>query len=85
VEKLEDRRVLAIIWANEFGTGVDDPHFNSYATNETIARQIVNRAIDDWNAIITDQNFDNDNNPVTHDFALKVFGKNKGDGSHFLT
>ncbi len=73
LECLEDRRMLAIIWANELGTGADDPHFNNYFANEAVARQIVDRAINDWNTIITDQNFDNDNNPATNNFALKIF------------
>jgi hypothetical protein len=65
------------MWANEFGTGSDDPEFNDfYDANETVARQIVNRAISDWNRVILDQNWDNDNNPATNGtFSLKVFAR----------
>lgn len=78
-EQLEDRRLLAIVWANEFGTGQDDPDFNDvYALNEVVARAIVNRAIDDWNAIVPDQDFDNDSNPLTNKFQLRVFADDLG-------
>ncbi len=56
-EQLEEKRLLAITWANQFGTGADDPVFNlEYGANEVIARALVNRAIDDWNKVILDQN-----------------------------
>jgi len=66
LEQLEDKRLLAIVWANEFGTGADDPDFDDvYGADEVVARAIVNRAIDDWGSVITDFNYDNDNNPNT--------------------
>ena len=78
-EQMEDRCLLAIVWANEFSTNTDDPLFDDvYLDNEVVARAIVNRAIDDWNAVITDQDFDNDNNPATNDFQLNVFAKSIG-------
>ena len=81
LEQLEDKRLLAIVWANEFGTGLNDPDFDDeYLADEFIARAIVNRAIDDWNAVVTDQNFDNDNNDETNDFQLNVFADDLGDG-----
>ena len=62
------------MWANEFGAGADDPHFDDeYGANEVIARDLVNRAIDDWNSIILDQNWDNDDDPeTTPDYQLTV-------------
>ena len=59
--------MLAIVWANEFGTGNDNPSFDDeYLDNEVVARQIVNRAIDDWNAVINDFNYDgNDDGVIT--------------------
>ena len=54
------------MWANEFDTGANDPNFdNEYLTNEVIARAIVNRAIADWNEVITSFNYaeDADTNP----------------------
>ncbi len=78
-EQLEDKRLLAIVWANEFDTGLNDPSFdNEYLADEVVARSIVNRAIDDWNAVITDQDFDNDNNPATNDFQLNVLADTIG-------
>ncbi len=78
MEALEDRRLLAITWANEFGTGSENPDFGIYGTNEIYAREIVNRAIKDWSAVITDFNFDGDNNPATSNslnntYSLHIF------------
>ena len=64
-EQLEDKRLLAIVWANEHDIGANDPQFNTYGLNEATARTIVNRAIDNWEAVITDFNYDGDNNPNT--------------------
>jgi len=75
IEQLEDKRLLAIVWANEFGTAAqgNDPGLGTYGANEVYAREIVNRAIDDWNSVITDQNFDNDNDPLTNNgFLLNI-------------
>lgn len=72
-EMLEERSMLAIVWGNEFAPNDGNAFAQRYGANEVIARQIVNRAIDDWNAVILDQNFDNDNNPATNsDFMLNV-------------
>jgi predicted outer membrane repeat protein len=78
LERLEERRLLTITWANEFAIGVDDPNFDIYGTEEVHARSLVNRAIDDWEAILRDFNFDNDNNPQTSnflddDYTLDIF------------
>ncbi len=72
-EQLEDKRLLAIVWSNEFATGVDDPNFdNVYVANEDTARALVNRAIIDWNNVIADQNFDNNGIASDNPFMLKV-------------
>jgi hypothetical protein len=79
-EHLEEKRLLAIVWSNQFGTGSDDPEFNDfYGANEAVARQLVNRAIADWNKVILDQDWDNDSNPATNGtFGLKVFARDLG-------
>jgi hypothetical protein len=72
-ESLENRRLLAIMWANEPVTsGPDDPNFDIYGPNEQSARAAVKRAIADWNNVILDQNFDLDSNPATNNFELNV-------------
>ena len=77
IEKLESRDLLAIIWANEFVTsGPDDPNFDTCLTNEPIARQIVNRAIDDWESVIRDFRYDSDGDPATNNtFNLTVIAE----------
>ena len=80
IELLEDKRLLAIVWTNQFETGVNNPLnplFNTYGTNEAVARQLVNRAIGDWNKVILDQNWDNDNIPSTNGtYSLRVSPRN---------
>lgn len=67
-EQLEDRRLLAILWANE--ATVD---FSNYGVYEPLAREAVQRAIRDWEAVITDFNYDGDNNPATNNtFNLSI-------------
>jgi hypothetical protein len=82
IERLENRRLLAIIWANEFVTsGPDNPDFAIYSSNnEAVARQIVNRAISDWNAVLTNFNYAEDsdanpNNNLNNTFNLKVLAQ----------
>lgn len=61
-ECLEDRRLLAIVWDNA-GT---NNFVNTYGTgNAAIATQLISRAIDDWNRVISDFNFNGDGNPQT--------------------
>ncbi len=62
IEPLEERRLLAIVWTNEFSNNFS----TIYGTNSAIATQLVNRAIDNWEAVITDFNYDGDNNPLTN-------------------
>jgi len=74
IEQLEDKRLLTIVWANEFGTNDFD---TEYGADEVIARTIVNRAIDDWNSVLTSFNYaeDNDANPsnnLNDEFQLNV-------------
>jgi len=75
-EQFEVKRMLAVIWANEFDTGINNPQFGQvYGANEVHARALVNRAINDWNQVILDQDFDNDSNPDTNHFMLNVFAQ----------
>src|SRR5262249_43538479 len=59
VELLEARRLLSnIVWTNRGGTGSDTDNFAAtYGTNATAARAIVDRAIDDWQKVIVDFNY----------------------------
>lgn len=57
-ECLENRRLLAIDWANR---GADN--FGALGANATLAREIVDRAINDWAAVIADFNYDGDDDP----------------------
>jgi hypothetical protein len=50
-EQFEDRRLLAISWAN-----AATADFSLYRTNEVIARELVNRAISDWGQVISGKN-----------------------------
>ena len=81
IEQLEDKRLLAIVWANELDANdnfdEDNGFADQYQASAQIARAIVNRAIDDWNAVIPDFNFGdvNDANPgdgVFDEFRLTV-------------
>lgn len=58
------------MWANELNP--TNGFNNTYGDDAIYARALVNRAIDDWNAVIIDQNFDNDDNPLTNDFNLTI-------------
>jgi len=82
-EQLESRRMLAtIFWANEIdpATGIlDDDNFfqDVYGENAQVARAIVNRAIDDWEAVIQSFNYasDNDadpNNDLNDTFTVTI-------------
>jgi hypothetical protein len=53
---LEERRLLAvIIWQNRGSEGSDTDNFAAlYGSNAPLARSIVDRAIDDWEAVIAD-------------------------------
>ena len=73
-EALEDRRVLAIDWVNEFGTGGDDPEFDDwFGAKEVYARQLVNRAIDEWESVINSFNYDNSS--LNNTFELRVLAR----------
>jgi hypothetical protein len=68
------------MWANQGNESSDSDNFVDVhgADIAPLARSIVRRAIDDWNAVITDQDFDNDNNPSTNNFQLRVFAGTLG-------
>ena len=59
VENLENRLLLATItWANEGTTGSDSDGFQAvYGSNTTTARDIVNRAISDSEAVVENFNY----------------------------
>jgi hypothetical protein len=68
-ENLEERRLLAIMWnagTNNFAS--------AYRTeNGVIATQLVQRAVDDWNKVILDFNYDGDGNAATDNtYSLTV-------------
>jgi len=69
LEPLEERRLLAIVWDNEIIAN----GFDTYGDDEIYARALVNRAIDDWERVITDFNYDGDSNPETdNEFNLDI-------------
>jgi len=64
IETLESRRLLAVDWLNQWTN-----NFANFYTNDddaVIAEALVERAIDDWNRVITDQDWDNDADPDTN-------------------
>ncbi len=74
IEGLERRRLLSTInWTNK-GTGSgagDTDDFNAiYGSNATVARNITQRAIDDWERVIVDFNYPGGGNT----YSLQVFG-----------
>jgi hypothetical protein len=79
-ERLEGRELLAIVWDNPGPTN-DQDNFNlHYESNADVARAIVRRAIDDWNAVITDFTYaeDNDSNPnndLENEFHLTILAE----------
>lgn len=74
VERLESRRLLATInWVNEFSD-----NFDSYGTNEAQARNIVRRAIADWEAVIVDFNYDDTGSNQSNTYNLTVQAEDIG-------
>jgi hypothetical protein len=80
LETLERRDLLAITWVNEGNASLalTDPNYDKDAFvafyglgNAPLARQIVERAIADWNKVITNFNYNDPNNP-TNEFDLTV-------------
>ena len=63
IEWLEERRLLAIDWVNQATNNFATVYTNG--DDATIATALVARAISDWEAVITDFDYDNDNNPNT--------------------
>jgi len=80
---LEDRRLLAVVWINRGTAATDTDSFGAtYGANAAIARQIVDRAVQDWSAVITDFNYDGDNDPATDNiYQLTVNAADLGGGS----
>lgn len=82
LESLEQRRMLAIFWANQGSSNPTDPNYNSdgfdsvYTSIAGSARQIVKQAINDWEKVITDFNYDGDQNPLTNNSLNNTFTLN---------
>lgn len=74
-EPLEDRRLLSnIVWENDGANGGDSDQFNAaFGSNATLARAIVRQAIQDWEQVITNFNFDLPGLPANE---LNTFGFN---------
>ncbi len=70
IETLEDRRALSINWVNATDS---NNGFATFGANSAIAAEAVARAVADWNRVITDLNYDNDNNSSTNNtFSLSI-------------
>lgn len=74
--------MLAIVWTNRGNAGTDTDMFNAtYGAMAQVARQNIDRAIENWNEVILDYNFDGDNNPATNNvFTLTVMAADLGGG-----
>lgn len=67
---------MAINWVNQGNASNDADNFETIygVATASIARQLVSRAISDWNAVIRDFNYDGDNDPATDNtYSLQVF------------
>src|SRR5688572_21627619 len=78
LERLETRRLLSTInWVNK-GTGAgagDTDDFNAvYGVNATLARSIVQRAIDDWERVIVNFNGSGGRNSFTLTLSADFLG-----------
>ena len=68
-ESLEDRRMLSTIsWANR----VTSDNFGIYGANADLARQIVDRAIADWERVIDDFNYTGGGNTYAQRYGLHI-------------
>ncbi len=74
VESLEERRLLAIDWVNQATNNFAAVY--TAGDDAAIATALVARAISDWEAVITDFNYDNDNNPNTVNFLNDTYSLN---------
>ncbi len=90
IEQLEEKRLLAIVWANELDVNgnfdINNGFQAQFGNDTAIAREIVNRAIDDWERVITGFNYaeDNDGNPnnnLNDEFQLDVLAADLGGGT----
>lgn len=92
IEVLEDRTLLSSIdWINRGAPGSDTDNFASfYGANAQLARTLVDRAIDDWEAVIEDFNyqgpFGGAGQPVApNTFQLTVTADSMGPGERGAT
>jgi hypothetical protein len=68
IEALETRRLLATInWVNEFSD-----NFSSYGADENQARNIVRRAIADWEEVIVDFNYDDTGSNRNNTYDINI-------------
>jgi hypothetical protein len=98
-EVLERRELLSINWINKGHTDPNDPtnpqsdtdHFNQrYGPNADLARSIAQRAIDDWDAVISNFNYPEDsdsnaNNNLNNTFSLTITATQLGSGERGTT
>src|SRR5688572_26023633 len=79
-EPLEQRVLMSTINWTDKGSGpgvLDTDNFNAiYGANANLARNIVQRAIDDWERAIVDFNYAGGGNTFTLSLSATVFGGN---------
>lgn len=76
IESLERRQLLSTInWTNKGSAGSDTDGFNAnYAANATVARAIVQRAVDDWARAIVNFNYSGGGNTFNVDIRAAPIG-----------
>src|SRR6478752_6827979 len=75
-EQLETRRLLSTInWANKGTVALDSDGFNAaFGGNSTLARGIVQRAIDDWERVIGNFNYSGGGNTYSVNISSSDLG-----------
>jgi hypothetical protein len=85
IEQLESRDLLAVVWANKGTDILSDPAYDRdgfttfYQEDSIVARQVAQRAVDDWNAVIPSFNYpaqENLNNTFTLNITASDLGNN---------
>ncbi len=69
-ETLETRCMLAIDWVNAVGANAFNSNGVFNSQEEAVAREIINRAIDDWEAVI--QSFNYADNTLNDTYTLNI-------------
>ncbi|MCO6045134.1 hypothetical protein NG895_14580 [Aeoliella sp. ICT_H6.2] len=85
IEQLENKDLLAIVWANE-SAALNTFDLEYGVNNATTAQAVVNRAISDWNAVINSFNYAEDldanpSNDLNDTYYLSVFAEDLGGGT----